>query len=83
MRSASNTQKPGKVEKIKQLIIAEKPSLARSVMAAIGNSSFRKMGGYFENDHYVVSYAYGHLFKPEGVGGLPAGTSWTGCTEST
>ncbi len=48
---------------MKQLIIAEKPSLARSVMAAIGNSLFRKMGGYYENDRYVVSYAYGHLFS--------------------
>ena len=48
---------------MKQLIIAEKPSLARSVMAAIGSSSFSKKGGYYENERYVISYAYGHLFS--------------------
>ena len=62
MRASSKTQKPGAAGKMKQLIIAEKPSLARSVMAAIGSSSFSKNGGYYESDRYVVSYAYGHLF---------------------
>ena len=47
---------------MKQLIIAEKPSLARSVTAAIGSGSFSKRGGYYENERYIVSYAYGHLF---------------------
>ena len=51
------TQKLGAAGKMKQLIIAEKPSLARSAMTAIGNSSFKKVGGYFESDRYVVSYA--------------------------
>ena len=43
-----------------KLIIAEKPSLARNIVAAIG--SMKKKDGYFENDEYLVSWAFGHLF---------------------
>ena len=43
-----------------KLIIAEKPSLARNIVAAIG--TMKKKDGYFENDEYLVSWAFGHLF---------------------
>lgn len=43
-----------------KLIIAEKPSLARNIVAAIGD--MKKTDGYFYNDEYVVTYAFGHLF---------------------
>ena len=43
-----------------KLIIAEKPSLARNIVSAIGN--MKKKDGYFENDNYLVSWAFGHLF---------------------
>ena len=43
------------------LIIAEKPSLARNIVAAIGNMTRRD--GYFEGSGYIVSWAFGHLFS--------------------
>ncbi len=43
-----------------KLIIAEKPSLARNIVNAIGN--MKKNDGYFENDTYLVTWAFGHLF---------------------
>ena len=43
-----------------KLIIAEKPSLARNIVAAIGQ--MKRAEGYFYNDEYVVTYAFGHLF---------------------
>lgn len=42
------------------LIIAEKPSLARNIVSAIGN--MKNETGYYYNDKYVVTYAFGHLF---------------------
>ncbi len=44
-----------------KLIIAEKPSLARNISAAIGNQ--QKRSGYFEGGGYIVSWAFGHLFS--------------------
>lgn len=44
-----------------KLIIAEKPSLARNIVAGIGEMSRRQ--GYFENDEYLVTWAFGHLFS--------------------
>lgn len=44
-----------------KLIIAEKPSLARNIVGAIGNMRFRD--GYYENNEYFVTYAFGHLFS--------------------
>ena len=42
------------------LIIAEKPSLARNIVSAIGN--MKRNDGYYSNDEYYVSWAFGHLF---------------------
>ncbi len=43
------------------LIIAEKPSLARNIVAGIGRMD--KRDGYFINDGYIVTWAFGHLFS--------------------
>ena len=42
------------------LIIAEKPSLARNIVNAIG--TMKRSDGYYYNDEYFVSWAFGHLF---------------------
>ena len=42
-------------------IIAEKPSLARNIVAGLG--TLTKKNGYFENDKYIVTWAFGHLFS--------------------
>lgn len=42
------------------LIIAEKPSLARNIVSSIGN--MKNGNGYYYNDKYIVTYAFGHLF---------------------
>ncbi len=43
------------------LIIAEKPSLARNIMAGIGNMT--KKDGYLIGDEYIITWAFGHLFS--------------------
>ena len=43
-----------------KLIIAEKPSLGRNIVSAIGKMN--KMNGYFEGNGYIVTWAFGHLF---------------------
>ncbi|MBV2234837.1 MAG: DNA topoisomerase III [Sterolibacterium sp.] len=45
----------------KQLIIAEKPSVAQDIARALGG--FTKQGDYFESEHYVLSSAIGHLLE--------------------
>jgi DNA topoisomerase-3 len=45
----------------KQLIIAEKPSVANDIARVLGG--FAKHDGYFESDHYVLSSAVGHLLE--------------------
>ena len=45
----------------KQLIIAEKPSVAQDIARALGG--FTKEGDYFENDDFVLSSAIGHLLE--------------------
>lgn len=42
-------------------IIAEKPSLARNIVAGIGE--MKKKNGYYENEEYIVTWAFGHLFS--------------------
>jgi DNA topoisomerase-3 len=45
----------------KQLIIAEKPSVAQDIARALGG--FTKQGEYFESEDYVLSSAIGHLLE--------------------
>ena len=50
-----------------KLIIAEKPSVAKSIAAALG---IRTVGnGYFQNDEYLVSWCIGHLVCPMDAAG--------------
>ena len=60
-----------------KLIIAEKPSLARNIIAGIGTLS--KKDGYYEGQGYIVSWAFGHLFSLcdiEVYTGEPPKTRW-------
>ena len=45
----------------KQLIIAEKPSVAQDIARALGG--FTRQKDYFESDDYVLSSAVGHLLE--------------------
>lgn len=45
---------------MKKVIIAEKPSLAKTIARAIGGC--KKNDGYFENDNYIITFGFGHLF---------------------
>ena len=42
-----------------QLVIAEKPSVARSIAGVIGAD--KNQDGYFEGNGYLVSWCIGHL----------------------
>ena len=42
-----------------QLVIAEKPSVARSIAGVIGAN--KKQDGYMEGNGYLVSWCIGHL----------------------
>ena len=44
------------------LIIAEKPSLARNIVAGIGSNTVKR-NGWFEGNGYIVTWAFGHLFS--------------------
>src|SRR5512146_2078518 len=60
----------------KQLIIAEKPSVAGDIARALGG--FAKHEDYYESEQYVLSSAVGHLLElavPEGV--EPARGKWS------
>ncbi len=56
------------------VIIAEKPSLARNIVAGIGKMD--KKDGYFINVDYIVTWAFGHLFSLVDI------ESYTGTGES-
>ncbi len=47
----------------KSLIIAEKPSVAADIAKALGVTHKDKSSEFFENDHYLVSSAVGHLLE--------------------
>lgn len=51
---------------MKTLIITEKPSVARDIRKALG--TFKDYKDYYENEHYIISWAVGHLvelYEPE------------------
>lgn len=50
-----------KSEFIMQVIIAEKPSVAREIAAIVGAKNRRE--GYIEGNGYVVTWAFGHLIQ--------------------
>lgn len=52
---------------MKKLIIAEKPSLARNIASALNVRVSKE--GYMENEKYIVSWTFGHLFKLRDVDG--------------
>lgn len=61
----------------KILVIAEKPSVARDITAALGGFTDHE-GEYYESDRYVVTFALGHLLElaaPEDYD--PALRGWT------
>ncbi|MBO5374099.1 MAG: topoisomerase C-terminal repeat-containing protein [Clostridia bacterium] len=48
------------------LIIAEKPSLARNILAGIEkvqSAEMKKRGGYYEGGSFIVTWVFGHLFS--------------------
>jgi len=48
----------------KALVLTEKPSVARDIVAALGgNRTFESREGFFEGDRYIVSWAVGHLLE--------------------
>ncbi len=60
------------------LIIAEKPSLARNIIAGIGEKMDKK-DGYYVGQNYIVSWAFGHLFSLADIESYTgnAGGRWT------
>lgn len=44
-----------------QVVLAEKPSVARDIAAVVGAKT--KRDGYFEGNGYAVTYAFGHLVR--------------------
>ena len=50
----------------KYIIIAEKPKLARNIMQGIPER-FKSCDGYAESEHFVVTWALGHLFELKSV----------------
>ncbi len=48
----------------KELVLTEKPSVARDIISALGGKkSFETHDGYFEGERYLVSWAIGHLLE--------------------
>ena len=50
---------------MKTLVIAEKPSVARDIAAALTTSAgkFEKLDDSFENEQYIITSAVGHLVE--------------------
>jgi DNA topoisomerase-3 len=54
----------------KGLIITEKPSVAKDVVAALGGFEEKSKGEYYESDDFICTYAVGHiltLLEPEDI----------------
>jgi DNA topoisomerase-3 len=47
----------------KSLVITEKPSVARDIVAALGG--FQEQDGFWERDDLVVTFSVGHLVQLE------------------
>ena len=65
-----------------KLIIAEKPSLGRNIIRAIGSKKFKAQDGYSESSEYIVTWGFGHLFSLYDVeeyysGSLQELSSWS------
>lgn len=45
-----------------KVIVAEKPSLAKNIAQAI-DKEMKMTNGYYKNDEYIVTFAFGHLFS--------------------
>jgi DNA topoisomerase III len=45
----------------KQLIIAEKPSVGRTIATVLGGQNAKKENGYIESDSWIVTWCRGHL----------------------
>lgn len=54
---------------MKKLIICEKPSLAQNIATAL-NIKNRK-DGYLEDDKYIISWAFGHLYELKDIKDYP------------
>ncbi len=52
---------------MKKLVIAEKPSVAKSIASALGASS--RADGYYEGNSLIVSWCVGHLVSPMDAAG--------------
>lgn len=50
--------------RIKTLVLAEKPSVARDLASVLGQ--FNNRDGYLENNEYIVTWAIGHLVELAG-----------------
>lgn len=46
---------------MKTLIVTEKPSVGRDIARVLGR--FRNQKGYLENEHFIISWAIGHLVE--------------------
>lgn len=64
--AAREHPKDGRGKNTMKLIIAEKPSLARNIVAGIESFNDYKMrrgDGFFYGGEYLVTWAFGHLFS--------------------
>ena len=68
----------------KELVVTEKPSVARDIMTALGGEkAFQDREGYFEGERYLISWAVGHLLEflsPEEIDpAYKLGGDWQTC----
>lgn len=51
---------------MKSIIICEKPSLAGNMRDGI-NESFSNHDGYYESEHFIITYVFGHLLELKSI----------------